>query len=282
MPLPEFEIILGVKFKDPLLLQRALTHRSYVNETDSAALDNERLEFLGDAVLDFVAAEMLYRRFPDLPEGDLTQLRAALVRMEALAQMAGDVQLGDFLLIGKGEEANGGRARMTNLGRAFEAIIGAVYMDSGITILEDFLLPRLDRLLSAALAQESHKDARSIFQERAQAELHFTPQYRVAASDGPEHDVHYRVEVFIYGLVVGTGTGTSKRAASQMAAQDALHRVTADGWHPELLTHAQMAAAAQRERDRLRYERQAQKRAQEDGTKRQHRRRKDAKKNASE
>jgi ribonuclease-3 len=282
MQLPDFETLLGVTFNDPLLLRRALTHRSYVNETDSAAQDNERLEFLGDAVLDFVAADMLYNRFPDYTEGDLTQLRAALVRMEALAQMAVDVRLGDFLLVGKGEEANGGRARMTNLGRAFEAIIGAVYVDSGLAVLQEFLLPRLERLLNAALAQESHKDARSIFQERAQAELHFTPQYRVVESAGPEHDVHYRVEVFVYGLVVGTGSGTSKRAASQMAAQDAMQRLTAHGWQPELLTHAQQAVKAQRERDRLRYERQAQKRAETDNPKRRQQGSKDAKKNASE
>jgi ribonuclease III len=235
MLLEEFEEIIGVSFNNPALLRQALTHRSFINEAEEPLLDNERLEFLGDAILDFVIGDMVYRRFPDVQEGELTQLRAALVKTDSLAVLAQDVRLGEFLLIGKGEEARGGRSRITNLCRGFEAVIGAIYMDRGLDRTKDFLLPRFSRLLDYVLEYSLHKDARSILQERSQADLHITPLYRVVDSMGPEHEKEYRVEVMVGNVVLGEGKGASKRTASQSAARDALTRVDAEGWSTEVL-----------------------------------------------
>lgn len=232
--LQEFEAIINVQFQEPQLLRRALTHRSFVNEAESEVRDNERLEFLGDAILDFIVAEMLFRRFPDVSEGDLTQLRAALVRTESLASLASDVQLGEYLLIGKGEENSGGRTRANNLCRGFEAVVGAVYIDSGLAVVEAFVLPRLERLLDYVLKHNLHQDARSILQERSQAELRHTPSYHVVGSLGPEHEKEYLIEVRIARVGVAKGTGTSKRAAAQDAARVALVAVD-DGWPDPVL-----------------------------------------------
>lgn len=234
MLLHEFEDIIGVPFNNPALLRQALTHRSFVNEVEEPVQDNERLEFLGDAVLDFVAGDMVYRRFPDVPEGDLTQLRAAMVRTESLALLANEVRLGEFLLMGKGEEARGGRARISTLCRGFEAVIGAVYLDRGMDKVKDFLLPRLSTLLDYILEHSLHKDARSILQERSQADLHITPVYRVVDSAGPEHEKEFFVQVMIDDIVLGSGHGASKRGASQAAARDALARLEASGYPPEV------------------------------------------------
>lgn len=229
----DFESIMGVRFRSEELLRRALTHRSFVNEVEEELRDNERLEFLGDAVLDFVVADMLFRRFPDVSEGELTQLRAALVRTDSLAILAAECNLGEYLLMGKGEVNSGGRTRANNLCRGFEAVVGALYMDSGLDAVKQFVLERLNNLLEYILANDLHKDARSMLQERSQAELRFTPVYRVVDASGPDHEKEFFIEVFVGDIVIGSGSGTSKRTAAQAAARSALQRLEELGWPEE-------------------------------------------------
>ncbi len=223
---------LGFKFKDPDSLHQALTHSSYVNELGKAvpAGDNERLEFLGDAVLDIIVADMLFRRYPTLPEGALTQLRASLVKTESLAQLARACSLGEFLRIGHGEELSGGRQRSTTLCQAFEAVICAMYLDRGLAAVKRFLEPRLLALLEHIIEHNLHIDARSELQALTQARLNIPPNYRVADSQGPEHEKEFIVEVCIGGTVLGSGAGGSKRAAAQEAARIALNSIHADGF----------------------------------------------------
>ena len=214
---------LGVHFADLSLLQRALTHRSYANEHPEHALeDNERLEFLGDAVLDFVAGEYLYHRFPEMDEGQLTRLRAGLVRTETLARFAQKFGLGRALLLGRGEAESGGRARAKNLCGAFEALIGAMYLDQGLDVVHNLMEPLFTPAVEDILNRAADKDAKSLLQEWSQATLGKTPSYRTVASEGPDHAKRFTVEVVIGGRVYGTGHGHSKQAAAQAAAQQAL------------------------------------------------------------
>jgi ribonuclease-3 len=240
----EFETILGMSFQQPELLRRALTHRSYVNEIETDMADNERLEFLGDAILDFVVGDMLFRRFPDVSEGELTQLRAALVRTDSLAMLAADCQLGDFLLIGKGEENSGGRTRINNLCAVFEAVVGAIYIDSGLDAVRAFAIPRLENLLEYVLEYNLHKDARSMLQERSQAELRFTPIYRLVDAAGPDHEKEFFIEVVVGDIVLGAGVGTSKRSAAQSAARAALQRLEETGWPEAAFAVLELASVA--------------------------------------
>lgn len=213
----------GVTFKDILLLQQALTHRSYLNEhPDSKLQDNERLEFLGDAVLDFIAAEWLFERYPEMKEGTLTRLRAGLVRNETLASYSSAVGLGDLLLLGKGEEEHGGRNRLSNLGSAFEAFAGALYLDQGLEAVRQFVKPWFVPVLDEMLREQSDKDAKSMLQEWAQAQLSQTPNYRTVQITGPDHDREFTIEVLIDHNVVGVGVGRSKQLAAQSAARSAL------------------------------------------------------------
>ncbi|MCY4538026.1 MAG: ribonuclease III [Chloroflexi bacterium] len=231
-----FQNILGVRFHDPDLLTQALTHRSFVNEfadEDSSIRDNERLEFLGDAVLDIIVADMLFQKYPDVSEGELTQLRAALVRTESLAHFGTQCQLGEFLRLGHGEEITGGRQRITILCRAFEAVIGAMYLDSGMEAVKGFVLPSLLELLDYVIENNLHLDARSELQEQIQARLRITPSYRLADAQGPDHAREFRVEVSIGESIIGSGSGASKRAAAQDAARAALQQLEAVGL-PEL------------------------------------------------
>ncbi len=229
MLLTEFQDIIGVGFNDAGLLRQALTHRSYINEQmDESLEDNERLEFLGDAILDFVTADMLYERFPEMAEGELTRLRSALVRTESLADLAKDCNIGRYLLIGKGEENSGGRERTNNLCRAFEAVIGAIYLDQGLEGVRQFVIPRLTRLQGQVLDAALGKDARSQLQEWSQAHHGITPSYRLRSATGPDHNKEFVIEVLIREAVVATGAGRSKQIASQAAAQAAL-RLIQDG-----------------------------------------------------
>ena len=215
---------IGLKFKNGDLLQQALTHRSYINEHgDDSASDNERLEFLGDAVLDFLVGDMLYQRFPDMPEGDLTRLRAALVRTESLAELARNLGLGQALRMGKGEDASGGRERLTNLCATFESVVGALYLDQSLDAVRAFVSPLLDSLLEQILADSRDKDARSRLQEWSQATHNLTPAYRTVSATGPDHQKEFLVEVVIGERGVAHGTGRSKQAAAQAAAREALH-----------------------------------------------------------
>jgi ribonuclease-3 len=220
------EKILNLNFEDKTLLLRALTHRSYLNESPDFILeDNERLEFLGDAILDFLTAEYLYHRFPEMREGELTSLRAALVRTEALARLARKIDLGRCLYLGHGEEAGGGRQRPAVLCGAFEALVGALYLDQGLTAIDTFIKPLFEPEIERILADDLDKDPKSLLQELSQAELEITPRYRTAGESGPDHAKEFVVEAMIGGRTYGQGVGRSKQAAARAAAQDALDKL---------------------------------------------------------
>ena len=225
----QLEERLGVEVTDYALLRRALTHRSYINENpEEEQKDNERLEFLGDAVIDFVVAAYLYRRFPRLDEGGLTALRAALVRTKTLAGFARQLQVGECLRLGFGEEESGGRKRPATLCAAFEALVGAIYLDRGLApvqhLVESLVDPALDRIMAKSL----HKDAKSEFQVWAQGEHNITPHYRVVDSEGPDHAKTFTVQVLLDEKVWGVGKGQSKQSAAQAAAEVALIKAGAN------------------------------------------------------
>ena len=214
---------LGLTFHDLTLFRRAILHRSYLNEQPQPGLeDNERLEFLGDAVVDFLAAEWLFHRLPDLDEGSLTRLRSGMVKNDALARYATTLGLGQMLILGRGEEESGGRTRRRNLSGALEAIIGALYLDQGIEAARNFIRPWFEPTLDGLLRDESDKDAKSRLQEWSQSALNIVPTYREVSMIGPEHAPHFTIEVRIGETVYGTGSGPSKQAAAQNAARAAL------------------------------------------------------------
>ena len=211
---------LGLPFNNLSLLMRALTHRSYVNENPNSSLDNERLEFLGDAVLDFIVGAWVYHRFPEMPEGDLTKMRSAIVRNDQLARYARSIRLGGALRLGRGEQSTGGSERDGLLGSTFEAVIGALYLDSGLAAVEAFVHPMLEESQDYIL-EEIH-DPKSVLQEWAQAEKLGAPQYATVSSIGPDHAKVFEVEVRIQGVTYGRGHGSSKQVAARIAAQTAL------------------------------------------------------------
>lgn len=211
---------LGLPFKNHSLLLRALTHRSYVNENPNSPEDNERLEFLGDAVLDFIVGAWVYHRFPEMPEGDLTKMRSAIVRNDQLARFARSIRLGGALRLGRGELTTGGKERDGLLGSAFEALVGALYLDAGLEAVEAFVHPLLEQSQDFIL-EEIH-DPKSVLQEWAQAEKLGAPQYFTVSSMGPDHAKVFEVEVRIQGVTYGRGHGSSKHIAARIAAQTAL------------------------------------------------------------
>jgi ribonuclease III len=218
--------ILGVTFKDPSLLEKALIHDSYVNENPSLApSSNERLEFLGDAVLGLIVARKLYNDLPDYSEGKMTSLRAALVRRETLARMAEEIGLGKYLYLGKGEEASGGRKKVPNLAGAIEAVIGAVFLDRGLREATGCTLRLMrheyDTLIKTGLAP----DFKSRLQELIQARQQQTPVYYLVDSSGPDHARWFTVEVRLGDIVLGQGTGKSKKIAESEAACVALKQI---------------------------------------------------------
>lgn len=234
--LNELEAHLGLHFKDKSLLLRALTHRSYLNENVGTVLeDNERLEFLGDAVLDFLVGAYLYHRFPEMKEGELTSLRAALVRTETLADFAREIKLGHFLLLGLGEADSGGRERNPLLCAAFEALTGAIYLDQGLEAVRKLTEPLIGPSLTNIMDESLHIDAKSEFQVWAQAHFNITPRYVVTGSAGPDHAKSFTVEARVGEKVWGEGNGRSKQSAAQAAATDALQRVEAMGGESEPL-----------------------------------------------
>ena len=217
---------LGITFNDISLLEQALAHSSYVNENpDFTPASNERLEFLGDAALGLVVAERLYQLFPQFTEGQMTRLRAALVRRETLARMAQTIGLGDHLYLGKGEEASGGRQKPLNLAGAIEAVIGAIFLDQGLAQARDFTLRLLETDLSEAVARGDSVDYKSELQELTQAREQQTPTYHVIESTGPEHDKRFTVEVRVGDTLLGWGSGKSKKAAESEAARSALEKL---------------------------------------------------------
>ncbi len=213
------------------LIRRALCHSSYVREQGYDELaSNERLEFLGDAVLDLVLADVLFRRHPELTEGDLTRLKAALVRKSALAHVARELGLGDALLLGRGEETTGGRRKASLLADSLEALIGAIFIATGWEGVHDFVVERFRALMAEAENSDSLRDDKSSLQELLQGQGIEPPAYRVRQTQGPPHDRCFSVEAVLAGEVIGAGEGRSKQEAEQAAASAALTSV--DEWLP--------------------------------------------------
>jgi len=213
---------LGLHFTNLHLLVRALTHRSYINENEGALEDNERLEFLGDAVLDFVVGAWVFNHFPEMQEGDLTRMRSALVRTDTLAVFARYLNLGPALRLGRGEMVSGGRKRDNLLCATFEALVGALYLDSGIQSVEAFISPLLSDFTNKVIGYDEIYDPKSSLQEWAQSQKLGTPRYVTVDAFGPDHAKTFIVEVHINGMAYGQGQGSSKQAAAQMAALAAL------------------------------------------------------------
>jgi ribonuclease-3 len=227
-PLHPVEEMLDLRFRDADLLERAFVHRSYLNELidDNAELvDNERLEFLGDTVLGYLVSERLYHLFPEEQEGDLTNLRSALVRRETLARMAQELNLGTYLKLGHGEEDSGGRTRPATLCAVFEALVGAIYLDQGVEPTRKVILQLLRADIERLQATTHTKDPKSRLQEQVQANEGMTPRYKVADAIGPDHAKHFIMLVQVNGRPRGVGQGRSKQEAAQQAAAMALHRM---------------------------------------------------------
>jgi len=218
----QFSKRLKLPFQDYFLLTRALTHRSYLNENKDAIEDNERLEFLGDAVLDFIVADWLYNQYPEKPEGDLTRLRAALVHTDQLADFARKINLGLALRLGKGEIQAGGRERTTLLCDAFEALIGALYLHGGIPAVNAFMVPLLTEIVDLILLNHLDEDTKSRLQEWSQGQGFSSPKYLLVAEKGPDHSKTFEMEVWIGDKPYGRGVGSNKQSAEKAAAREAL------------------------------------------------------------
>ena len=221
--LSDLQNALGIGFRDLSLLRESLVHSSYLNENpDYQGASNERLEYLGDALLGLVIAEKLYLELPDYPEGELTKTRSALVCRETLARLAARLHLGDYLYLGHGEEASGGRHRQRNLAGAFEALLGAVLLDQGFARAKDLILNLFSDELARIAEQRLAVDHKSRLQEVLQQERKLTPAYRIVEAEGPDHARIFTVEVLAGDMVIGRGTGRSKQQAEKEAARDAL------------------------------------------------------------
>ncbi|MDP2655800.1 MAG: ribonuclease III [bacterium] len=229
--MPDFKSLtekLGTSFNNLNLLIEALTHRSYLNEhREYTGSHNERLEFLGDAVLELVATDFLYKKFPAKPEGELTSYRAALVNTVSLAESAQALGINEYLLLSKGESKDTGRARDVILADAFEAIIGAIYLDSGYANAEAFIAKNLYNKIDGVIEKRSYQDAKSRFQEIAQEKRGTTPNYETLSEVGPDHDKRFTVGVFIGSEEIARGVGQSKQEAEQSAASAGLDKT---GW----------------------------------------------------
>jgi ribonuclease-3 len=222
----EFQNIIGVNFQNMSLLEQALVHSSYINENPEYTLGhNEKLEFLGDAVLGFYVAEKLYKDYPDTNEGQMTKFRAALVSRDALARVTKSIRLGDFLYLGRGEESSGGRHKKANLAGALEAVIAAVYLDRGENETRDFILRILDKEMKRIDRKDIIIDYKSRLQETIQSKYQTAPGYRLVSEKGPDHDKTFTVEVIVNETVLGRGTGKSKKEAETEAARFALENL---------------------------------------------------------
>jgi len=220
---------LGIDFNDPSLLKESLIHGSFSNENPAIApVPNERLEFLGDAVLDLVVATRLFRDFPRFSEGRMTRLRAVLVRKDTLARIARSIGLGNYLYLGKGEDTTGGRDKPANLAGALEAVIGAVYLDQGLETATDFIQKLLADEMTEAFARRTDANYKSELQELLQARQQQRPTYHIVETTGPDHDRTFTVEVRLGDTVLGNGSGRSKKAAETAAAQAILEQFRGD------------------------------------------------------
>ena len=201
-------------------------HLSYLNENPGFARpSNERLEFLGDAVLNCIVTEKLYEEFPKLPEGELTEIRASLVCRDTLAELASSLKLGDWLLLGRGEEANGGRVKASNLANAMEALIGALYLDQGLAKAREFILRQLKPELEKIKAGQTTPNYKALVQELVQGQKRPTPVYRLVEATGPDHSKQFTAEILVEGEALGRGTGKSKKAAESQAARAAWEKM---------------------------------------------------------
>ena len=217
---------LGVPDESGALYELALTHRSHAFESGIASEHNERLEFLGDAILDAVVTTLIYETYPDLAEGEMARLRASVVNTEALAELGRELALGDHIRLGKGEESSGGRDKASLLANVFEAVVGAVYLDRGLQVVTEALVPLFIPKLAASEAGDRY-DSKTALQEISVRETNEPPTYRVASS-GPDHDKRFSAHVYLGSALYGTGTGRSKKEAEQQAAREALQRIAAD------------------------------------------------------
>jgi ribonuclease-3 len=217
---------LGISFHQESLLEQAFVHLSYLNENPGFARpSNERLEFLGDAVLNFIVTEKLYEEFPKLPEGELTDLRASLVCRGTLAELASSLKLGDWLLLGRGEETNGGRTKASNLANSMEALIGALYLDQGLAKARRFILRQLKPELEKIRAGKMTPNYKALVQEFIQGQRRPTPVYRLVEAIGPDHSKQFTVEILVDGEALGRGTGMSKKTAESRAARAAWEKL---------------------------------------------------------
>lgn len=224
----EFKKNIAVEFKDNDLLLLALTHRSYVNEHRSVTQHNERLEFLGDAVLELITSDYLFNTYPDRAEGDLTSFRAALVRTESLAETALNIGVGENIRLSKGEEDTGGRSKSYLLANALEAIIGAIYLDQGYEKAKEFVHTFLIKKIDHIVANRLDIDSKTKIQELAQAKYKVTPFYEVIEEEGPDHDKKFTVVVKINEKEIGKGIGTSKQKAEEEAAKEGVKYIEND------------------------------------------------------
>lgn len=227
-PISEFEQILGFTFQDESILKNAFIHRSYVNEHQGESLEhNERLEFLGDAVLELVVTDFLFKKFPDKPEGELTAYRAALVNTITIANAASQLGMNDFLMLSRGEAKDTGRARQYILANTFEAVIGAIYLDQGYDAAQAFIEKNIFPLTDEMVSKRLWQDPKSRFQEESQERVSITPSYSTLNEEGPDHDKVFTVGVFLGDDLIAEGQGKSKQEAEQEAATKAIE---AKGW----------------------------------------------------
>lgn len=225
--LKEFEEIIGYSFNDKKLLKTALTHSSYANENRGRRVKyNERLEFLGDSVLGLIVSKYLFVNYPDLSEGDLTKTRAAVVCEQSLCECSNRMEVGKFLILGKGEEMTGGRTRVSILADAFEAILAAIFLDSGMETAREWALGQLYETIQFAVKGRIQKDYKTALQEYVQGRFSDKIHYEVIGESGPDHKKLFEVNVIVGSRVMGYGEGNSKKNAEQAAAQDALSKYT--------------------------------------------------------
>ena len=209
-----------VSFSNESLLKQAFVHRSYHNENPDFNLpSNERLEFLGDAILNFIVAEKLYAQFPGLNEGELTEMRASLVCRDTLSELASSLKLGDWLLLGQGEESSGGRDKQNNLANTMEALIGAIYLEQGITKTREFVLKQLKPALERIRDGKINPNYKAMIQELIQGKRKIPPVYRLVEATGPDHNRQFTVEILVEGEALGRGTGKNKKTAEMQAAK---------------------------------------------------------------
>jgi ribonuclease-3 len=220
--LEEFERIIDVKFHDKKLLNQSLTHSSYAYESDKASIQNERLEFLGDVVLSLAVSEYIYHKYPDYPEGELAKTRAMVVSRSMLAQRAKLLSLGDYLLLGKGEEQTGGRERNSILADTFEALVGAMYLDRGFEVSREFILKQLAGEIEMISKHDYIQDYKTQLQEYTQRRFKCLPVYKLVRVRGPDHQQYFEVTVSVKGNILAAGEGTNKKEAEQNAAYHAL------------------------------------------------------------